>query len=640
MIIATAGHVDHGKTSLVRALTGQDTDRTEEERRRGLSIELGFAWLTTAEGSSVDIVDVPGHERFMRTLMAGVGAVDAVMLVVAADEGPMPQTFEHIELIGLLGIDHAVVVLTKIFRASPEQRETLGCELSRLLIEAGIGHVEVVEVDSLTGLGIDRLREMLATQAARCRPRRTDLLPRFWIDRHFHRPGSANVVTGTLHQGMLMAGQALRLSPGGSTVRVRALQRHGRPVHQLSAGERGALDLAGDFPPGGIVRGSQLLDEQAWLQTQRLDARMDRLTGHCENGDLQLHFAGGTVSARQVPLRGIEGDAGERYCQWILDHPLACRSADRFIVRNATTHRLVGSGIIVDPLAPSRGRQAVKRLAALKALDHTDLRRTLGALLDVSEDGVDLSVLQRSRHLEASVINALIDPLVANGSLYRRGAWICRTSQLDACSEGLTACIDNAHADFPQLRGPTFAALGASVGRKLPSAVLSHAVREALDQHRIVQTGPCFHRPGHQPVPGAATAELFEQMRSLFAVCAPRPPVLGELLNELVIERDALQSALDELSALGLLVHVGKNRYLLPDSAEQLYQSALRLARESADGGFTAAEFRDMTHIGRNHSIAVLEYFDRSGLTRLRLGRRWLAGPATPWPPPTGRTPP
>ncbi|UAW99683.1 selenocysteine-specific translation elongation factor [Halopseudomonas nanhaiensis] len=630
MIVATAGHVDHGKTSLVRALTGQDTDRTEEERRRGLSIELGFAWLQTADGTEVDIVDVPGHERFMRTMMAGVGAVDAVMLVVAADEGAMPQTLEHIELIHLLAIDRVVVVLTKVFRATLEQREALAQDVRQRLAEAGIPSVQTVEVDSLTGLGIDRLRQILSALAAHCPPPHTELLSRFWIDRHFHRPGAAHVVTGTLYQGCVTPGQSLRLTPGGAVVRIRAVQRHGRPVQRLMAGERGALDLAGDLPEQGCERGAQLLDEHAWLETRRLDARMDRLTSHSTRGDLQLHLAGNTVTARHVPLRGIETDDGKGYAQWILAEPLACRHGDRFIVRNATTHRLVASGVVVDPTAPGRGRQSPARLRILHALDEVNLLRCLQALLAVSEDGLDLDWVRRSRHVSSQAMEATIAPLVEDGQLYRRGSWVCARSQLGRCVDRLLDSVDAFHGEYPQMRGPSFPALARRLGISLPSALLSHAVRQVLDQHCIVQSGPCLHRPGHQPQPSPDSADMFGRMLPLFHHCAPRPPVIGELLDTLELERDSLQTALDELSALGWLVFVGRNRYLLPDSADQLYQSARELASRSADGGFSAAEFRDLTRIGRNHSIAVLEYFDRSGLTRLRLGRRWLAGPAAP----------
>ncbi|SDS11847.1 selenocysteine-specific elongation factor [Halopseudomonas xinjiangensis] len=630
MILATAGHVDHGKTALVRALTGQDTDRTEEERRRGLSIELGFAWLQTPDGSGIDIVDVPGHERFMRTLMAGVGAVDAVMLVVAADDGPMPQTLEHVELMRLLAVDMAIVVLTKVSRATADARDALRQDMRERLAEAGIETVHIAEVDSLSGLGIDHLRQMLFALGRCHHAAHTQLLPRFWIDRHFHRPGAAHVVTGTLYQGSVQPGQTLRLTPGGTTVRVRSIQRHGQPAASLAAGQRGALDLAGDLADGAYERGSQLLDDKAWLLTQRLDARMDRLTKHSARGDLQLHLGGGTVVARQVPLRGIEDGHPQGYSQWILAEPLACRSGDRFVIRNATTHRLVGSGIVVDPMAPSRGRQSAKRLVMLRALDNCDLPRTLQDRLEASEDGIDLADLRRGRHISEQAMDSLVASMLAAGQLYRRGNWACKTSQFAQCTQALIATVREFHAESPQLRGPTFAALARRLQIKLPSQLLSHAVRVALDDGSIVQTGPSLHWPDHQPRPSAATEELFARMQPLFEACEPRPPVIGELLDELELERGVLQTALDELSALGILVFVGRNRYLLPKLADQLYRSAQCMANQSADGGFTAAEFRDLTKIGRNHSIAVLEYFDRSGLTRLRLGRRWLAGPASP----------
>lgn len=630
MIIATAGHVDHGKTSLVRALTGQETDRTAEERQRGMSIDLGFAYLSTPDGVGIDLVDVPGHERFMRTLMVGVGAVDAVMLVVAADKGVMPQTLEHIELIGLLGIDQVVVVLTKILRSSSDARASLGSQLRTLITEGGPVHVELFEVDSTTGLGIDTLRRALLNMAQRMPKPRHGLLERFWVDRHFHRPGAAHVVTGTLYQGRVVPGQTLQLTPSGVEVRVRSIQRHGRVVETLEAGQRGALDLGGPLNDTAVERGSHLLHAEAWSTTQRFDARLVITTGANWRGDLQVHLAGATVSARQVPLRDLTSDEGPIYSQWILDEPLACRFGDRFIVRNATSRSLVASGVVVDPQAPGRGRQKPDRLATLRGMDQADPGMAIQSLLDTLPDGLNLDGFARSRHLPHTALDEAVSIASKIRPVYRRRGWVCWANQLLQCKASIENEIAVWHREQPERRGPTLAALSRALAVSADSRLLGFAVRDLLDSGQLRQSGPCLHQPGHSPQPSPASETLLARMTPLFQACAPRPPIIGELLEGLQIDREALQAALDELTAVGALVFVGRNRYLLPDSADALYRAAAELAQRTPDAGFGAADFRDHTGIGRNHSVAVLEYLDRSGLTRLRNARRWLVGPGAP----------
>ena len=322
MIIATAGHVDHGKTALVRALTGQETDRTEEERRRGLSIELGYAWLDLPGGGSIDLVDVPGHARFMRTLLAGVGAVDAVMLVVAADDGLMPQTMEHLRLVELLGLPLALIVLSKCGRVDPARIAAVSAEILQQTRALKLPSAPVLPVDSLTGSGLFELRAELERLTLR-RRRDEAMCIRLLIDRHFTVSGIGQVVTGTLVQGTIRVGDQLALSHSGSRVRVRGLQIHGEQVMSATAGQRCAVNLAGDLAQR-IQRGVQLLEPDVLVHTHRLDLSLNSV---CESlpRQLQLHLNGASVNARLVPL----GGGATRLFQAVLDEPLACQSGDR-----------------------------------------------------------------------------------------------------------------------------------------------------------------------------------------------------------------------------------------------------------------------------------------------------------------------
>jgi selenocysteine-specific elongation factor len=607
MIIATAGHVDHGKTALIHALTGQQTDRTAEEQRRGMSIELGYAFLPQASGRSIDFVDVPGHEKFMRTLLAGVACVDALMLIVAADDGVMPQTLEHIALMGLLNIQRVVVVISKSALASPQQVSAIEQDVLARVRKAGCLAPASFSVDSLNGTGIDALRAQLEHWAAKAEPLDGNGPARLIVDRHFSQPGLGSIVTGTLLNGRIAPGDSLQLSDTGASLRVRGIHIHHQATPEALGGQRCALNVSGDLAGVSVGRGSQLLAKGTWTPTSRFDARIHLLDDKVR-GAVQLHIGSAVVNARMVPLKGIATPAGQIYGQWILDQPLCCFHGDRFIIRDPAARQLLGSGLVVDPFAPQRGRQKAERLAVLAALDQSDTAQALECMLDALPDGVDLHRFMLSRGIDRLP--------VITGNTLQIGEWMCRQQSLDALSERLTATINQHHQSHPDRMGLTRSQLVRVLDLSPDSRLLAAAVRACLDGNTLRQTGPCLHLPTHKAKPDAQSVAVLERVMPQFVACTPRPPVIGELVEQLQIDKEELLHWLDRLCTAGLLVFISRNRYLLPAATDQLLDSARYLAARQTDGHFSTADFRDRSGIGRNHSVAVLEYFDRAGLTR------------------------
>ena len=418
MILATAGHIDHGKTALIRALTGVDADRLPEERRRGLTIDLGFAYATLPDGTELGFVDVPGHERFLSNMLAGVLLIDRVLLVVAADDGPRPQTLEHLDILDLIGIGEITGVVTKIDRVERDRTDAAAAETGSLLAAAGFPQPAIFPVSSRTGEGIAALAGHLqksAHAAARSRAAASSSgLFRMPIDRAFTLPGIGLVVTGTIAAGTVAPGDRLVLSPQGTPVRVRGLHGHNRPIEAAAAGERCAINLAGSFPEGGEPRrGHWILAAERHAPTTRLDLslRVSRYVEAPLRDGLPVHLHLGTTDTvgRAAVLGSREIAPGESgFVQLDLEHPVGALSGDRAVLRDHAARRTLAGGRVVDPFARRRGRRQPARLAVLGALATADPAQALARLLAV-EGVVDLAQFALARNLAAGELDRLTE---------------------------------------------------------------------------------------------------------------------------------------------------------------------------------------------------------------------------------------
>jgi selenocysteine-specific elongation factor len=630
MILATAGHIDHGKTALIRALTGIDADRLPEEKRRGMTIDLGFAYGALPDGTEIGFVDVPGHERFLPNMLAGVLSIDRVLLIVAADDGPRPQTIEHLDILELVGIAEITAVVTKIDRVPPARVALVTAEVAALLAAAGHRDSPKFAVSSHRGDGIGALTRHLQESAGRALRARTATPPgglfRMAIDRAFGLPGIGLVVTGTVGAGTVAVGDRLMVGPRGIAVRVRGLHAGNHPIETAGAGERCAVNIIGLFP-GGVAprRGDWLLTPGRLLRVSRLDLLV-RASRHAEvplrDGlPVHLHLGTADVVGRAAVLSGSTIEAGETgLVQLDLDREIVALTGDRAVLRDHAARRTLAGGRVVDPQAPRRGRRRPARLALLEAMTPTDPAAALQRIL-AAEGIVDLARFAVLRNLTPTELDAL-GANVSPGSLClgpARAPFAITADRLSALAETVAAALAQWHRMQPDMLGPTGPALSALLGKAAPEAVLDAALLRLAETGAAVREGGMWRLSDHRPRLAGSDERLWRRVYPLLADGRLRPPRVREIAAALALEPDAVERLLRRAARLGRVAKVAENRYFLPEALEQLAEIARELATESPDAGFTAAVFKDRSGIGRNLTIAILEYLDKMGTTR-RIG--------------------
>ena len=617
MIVATAGHVDHGKTALIRALTGVETDRLAEEQRRGLTIELGFAWLPIKNAEPLGFIDVPGHERFIGTMLAGVAGVDLAMLVVAADDGVMPQTREHLAILQLLGVRELVLVISRSDLVDAAQQQHVSEQVQLLAAEAGWANVPLWVISSKTGEGVAALRQALLARAAHWRAEPVLGMARFTVDRRFSIAGAGCVVTGSLFSGSVQPGQ--RLLVAGAEVRVRSVQVASNDVSEVRAGQRCALNLTGAVSAEQPQRGSWLT-EQALPHSDRLDVALQCLPdSHWHRGLLQVHLGTGVYSARVVLL-----DAEQGLAQLILEQPLQAVWGDSFIIRDPAANQTLGGGWVLDPQGLRRGRSRPERLILLNAWRRAATpQQVLQALLE--QGTVDLQAAALKLNLSAGALQALLagdDLLLVRAGEHR----MALTQALaEALWQRLEARLATWHQVHPEQLGPGEGQLGLVTCLQLPLPAARVLLQRWLDAGRLQRSAWTLHLPGHRPQLTAEDQQLLARASAVLLSGGLRPPIVGELAGQLDVGLESLKDFLQRMQRAGELVAVAPNRYYLPSQVDDLVAVARQLVADSPTGSFNAAEYRDASGIGRNLTIQVLEYLDRAGVTRFAREQRFLA---------------
>ncbi|TKV77837.1 selenocysteine-specific translation elongation factor, partial [Pseudomonas aeruginosa] len=402
MIVGTAGHIDHGKTSLLRALTGIEGDRRPAERQRGITIDLGYLYADLGDGSPTGFIDVPGHERFVHNMLAGASGIDCVLLVVAADDGLMPQTREHLAIVELLGIRRALVALTKIDRVEPQRVQQVRTQVEHLLASGPLARSPIFPLSSSTGEGVEALREALGGLAGEVRERSREGYFRLAVDRAFSVAGSGIVVTGTAFSGQVAVGDELLLGNAGRPVRVRGLHAQNRPAQQAWAGQRVALNIAGErLALEQIQRGDWLLQAALHAPTTRVDIDFRLLPVELRDfthwTPVHLHLGTQDVTGRLALLEGEQLEPGHRaFAQLVLNAPIQALHGDRLVLRDQSAQRTLGGGRVLDGAAPARNRRTPARLAQLQALRQESLEEALPTLLGAAENGLDPQRLVQS----------------------------------------------------------------------------------------------------------------------------------------------------------------------------------------------------------------------------------------------------
>ena len=625
MILATAGHIDHGKTALVRALTGVDADRLPEEKRRGLTIDLGFAYTTLPDGTELGFVDVPGHERFLPNMLAGVLSIDRVLLIVAADDGPKPQTLEHLDILDLIGVAEVTGVMTKIDRVDAARRDEVMAEVTALLAASSYEDAPVFAVSSRSGEGIAALSAHLSEQAAKAdgvraaRPSEGGF--RLAIDRVFSLPGIGTVATGTVASGSVAPGDRLLLSPRGIEVRVRGVHAHNHPVERAVAGDRCAVNIVGSFPDGAEpTRGDWLVVQELHGPTSRVDValRMSRAAPARLRSGLPVHAHLGTEDrVGRVAVLGQSSLApgAEGFVQLDLDRPIGALWGDRVVLRDHGALRTLAGGRVIDPFPPRRGRARPERLATLAALREGDAGTALEQLLRLS-GAVALAPFALARNLTLDRVQGLVSAAGFLSLGEARDPYAVTEAHLAALGAQLTDKLAELHRAEADTLGVARPALLRRLRAAAPEPVLDAALTAAVAAGHIIREGAVLRLPSHQPRLSREDERLWQRVEPLLAAADLRPPRVREVAETLGLQPEAVARLMKRYERFGRVAPVASNRYFLPETVGQLALIARELAGSDPSGTFTAALFKDRSGVGRNLTIEILEYLDRIGVTR------------------------
>jgi selenocysteine-specific elongation factor len=635
MIVGTAGHIDHGKTLLIKALTGVETDRLKEEKARGITIELGFAYVPLPGGGMLGFVDVPGHERFVHTMLAGASGIDFVLLVIAATDGVMPQTREHLQVIDLLGIRDGVVVLNKIDLVDEARLQEVEAEISESLSGTVLDGADILRVSAAAGTGIAGLKTRLIEEAESRPEQAAAGTFRMSIDRSFTLAGSGTVVTGTVVSGTVNVGDRVMVLPQRLEARVRTIHAHNRAAEQGHAGQRCALNLAGpDISKDAIARGDWLLDPAQTLVSARFDAQLSLHASETKPikqwTPVHLHIGTSDDMARIVLLdTDVLAPGGTARVQIVPQRALPVRHGDRLVVRDASAQRTMGGGMVLDPRAPGRRRKTPERLALLEALQHRESDLALEALLSLPPGIVDLKAFAEERALSAVEMAALTarDDLMLLGVTY--GAAEIAASHVTTAPawERLETAVKTAltafHKDNPHLPGmppdKLRLALRHAAKLTLTKEVFAALLPALATDGGIVAQGNWVRLLQHTSALAEADTRLWDRIRPMIDAERMRPPTAREMAEHIGQPVAKVRTLCKSLARMGELSEIAADRFFFPAVVTKMAEIAQRLSVESDAKTFTAAQFKDAAGCGRNVGIQVLEYFDRRGYT-LRQG--------------------
>ena len=619
-IVGTAGHIDHGKSTLVQALTGVDPDRLQEEKERGITIDLGFADAHIGD-LHVGFVDVPGHERFVKNMLAGVGGIDAVLMVVAADESIMPQTREHFAICSLLGIDAGVVALSKCDLVDNEMAELVSLEVEDLLAGTPLEGAPIVRTSAASGAGMDTLRVELERVLTSTATRPVESILRLPIDRIFTMKGFGTVATGTLLTGSISVGDQVEALPSGRTMTVRGLQVHGFDQDRALAGQRAALNLQG-IQVEELARGMVLAEPGTLQSSYMIDARLHVLESfeikHLQR--LRFHHGAAEVLVRAALLETdrIRGNAG--YVQLRLESPYPAAPGDRFIVRRYSPVVTIGGGVVLDTAAPKRRRNQAT-VKAMRQLDGADDATRLTVWVDeAGEAGLERGALRRrlacTDEAFSSIIAGPVDSSLVVEIAGQEPRLVPRAAIERLCARTLES-LDAYHERYPLRPGLPKQDLRSTLTTSIPETVFEAALTELLSQGAIYAAGDGFALSGHQvSVDDTDRVVLGELMRRFSAqgVAANSP---SEILATVPGDAESVHELFHHLVRTGCLVRIREGLVVDPEALKTLITDLQE--RLSAGARFSVADFKGWTGLTRKHSIPLLEYLDSAHITR-RIG--------------------
>ena len=625
LMVATAGHVDHGKSALVGQLTGVETDTLQAEKERGLTINLGYAYHhfrsvgePTAALITLGFVDVPGHTDFIHNMLAGVSSVDSALLVVASDDGIMPQTREHLVILSLLGIKQLTVAISKIDKVDEFRIAEVERQLCELLPTFKFTAPNFFPLSNVSGKGVSELKThlmMLAAEKLTHKTKPCNQEARFLIDRSFSVKGIGTVVTGCLRSGQIGTGDQLVQGLSGETARVRSIRVDRDTIQTLHAGQRAALNI--NLDQTSVKRGNWLLARPIHHTVTRFDCRVQaaELT-HRFKPSAQYHFYHG-CGHYLVNIRPL--DPAQVFCQILSPIPLSIAYGDRFIIRDPAAAKTLAGGHVVDLFVPRRGRASEARLNTLTAADHP-AQSGLKNLLEISPLGVNLKQFRLNHALRQDSLEKLLSaedptPIVFKAEDKQGGYCLSQLHYQHWCDRTRVLLTDF-HRESPSEIGIAESALSNQLNYSGSHKMLSQMLELMHSSGLVGRNGTLFHLPDHQAQLSREQLEFQEKIQPLLKDAGSVPPRTRELVEMTGIPLKAMNRILKEAGRSGSVIQVAENRHYLPETISELASFTETLANQGEDGAFTVIAFRDASGIGRNLCIEILEYFDAKGFTR------------------------
>lgn len=626
IIVGTAGHIDHGKTALVRALTGVDADRLPEEKRRGITIDLGFAELDL-DDVRIGFIDVPGHERFVKNMLAGAHGIDVVALVIAADEGVMPQTREHFDICRLLGIRLGLVIITKTDTVDDELLALVRAEAEELVAGSFLEAAPVLDVSSRTGAGIEELKTAMREMASRVPLRSSEMVARLPIDRAFTMRGFGAVVTGTLVAGSVSEGDELELLPAGANVRVRGLQVHGSHVKQAFAGQRTALNLGGIdvsqlergmvLAPPGRLRSSQVLD----VEVDVLDSAPRPLRSRVR---LRVHMGAAEVLARVQVLEagGLIAPGKRGFAQMRLESPIVALPHERFIVRSYSPQRTIGGGRILDPhAAKHRGREASDARLRLAALATADRATELAIFVETAgERGLRHSDIAARTGLTDEVLEDVVARAKKSESIVDADGVYLGKDNFESLSRSTLLEVESHHKSEPLTRGILRETLRDRLFAHAAPEVFRAVMSKLENQGALVSEKEIVRARSHSLALSAADAALRDRLEAVYRVAALEAPTFDEAIvraDGAGLQREHVRKIFQLLIDNQSIVRVSTDLFFHRPALDHLVARMQGYAADhEPDRTISVPTFKEIAGISRKYAIPLLEYFDRERVTR------------------------
>ena len=614
MIIGTAGHIDHGKTALVKALTGIDTDRLPEEKKRGITIELGFAPLELEGLGVVGMIDVPGHEDFVRSMLVGASGIDLALLVIAADEGVMPQTREHLLILELLRIPRVVIALTKTDLVDDEWIGLVGSDAKSLFVESTIELDAVIACSSRTGTGLRELRSALVAALSRAQRKSSDELFRLPVDRAFSVRGTGTVVTGTVWSGQLAAEDVVSILPGGAKARARRIEQHGRQTDRALPGSRAAIALAGvDLPQ--VPRGSVLVHENTWRPTSKLEALIELQHGLGERlgprTRVRFHAGAAETGARVVFRPGFDRARDRMRGRIVLDEPLVLRGGDRFVLRLPAPFRTIGGGEVLDPYPPRRSATVDDEKPSALAINPA--RRLALLVRSHGLNGLRIDDIP----VQLGCVPSAVEKLVAGANALRGEHNLFAREAV----EQVMAATQRIIAEY-EIKSPLSLGIPARTLRerlRVSDELADISINELRKSGAIETEGPLVRRTGWSPTPTRADSQVSDQLAHDICAAVREPPSVSDLVSRYGSSVPAL---LRHLERQGRVVQVEADRYYGREAVEEM---VAQLKGELTPGrSYAPAELKGVLGSSRKYLIPFLEFCDRNGVTERRGEGRML----------------